>query len=58
MNENELRKYSKLASEGISHVCLPLDKNPTSISLASMNMRGITKQNADTKWMNGAVGPP
>ena len=40
-------------------VCvLPLERNPTSISLASIKIRGMTKQNADTRWMKGAVGPP
>ena len=37
---------------------LPCERNPTSTSLASMNIFGSTKQNAVTTWMKGAVGPP
>ena len=37
---------------------LPLDINPTSISLASMMILGSRKQKAETKWMKEDVGPP
>ena len=28
------------------------------MSLASMNTLGMMKQKAETRWINGAVGPP
>ena len=39
-------------------IFLPRDKNPTSINLASMMIRGRRKQKEDTRCMNDDVGPP
>lgn len=39
-------------------IFLPRDKNPTSINLASMMIRGRRKQKEDTRCMNDEVGPP
>ncbi len=39
-------------------VFLPLERNPTWMSLASMMILGRRKQKEDTRWMKAAVGPP